>query len=46
VLKKKKVYILKNEELRIEIIQLNHDVLAAGHGRRWKAMELVTRSYW
>jgi len=32
VLKEGKVYVLKNEELRVEIIQLHHDVLVAGHG--------------
>jgi len=31
VLKKEKVYVLKDEELRAGIIQLHHDVLAAGH---------------
>ena len=34
VLKKEKIYILKDEELRAEIIWLHHDVLVAGHGRR------------
>ena len=34
VLKKEKVYIPKDEELRIEIIQLYYDVLAAKYGRR------------
>ena len=34
ILKEEKVYMLKNEELRVEIIQLHHDVPAAGHGRR------------
>jgi len=34
VLKKKKVYMPKNEELRIEIIQLYHDIPAAEHGER------------
>ena len=34
ILKEGKVYVLKNEELRVEIIQLHHDVLAAGHGGR------------
>ena len=34
------------EKLRAEIIQLHHDVLVAGHGGRWKTMELVTRTYW
>ena len=37
---------LKDEELREEVIWLHHDVLAAGHGRRWKTVELVTRNYW
>jgi len=34
VLKKGKVYVLKDEELRAEMIQLHHDVLAAEHGGR------------
>ena len=44
VLKERKVYIPKDEELRAEVIQLDHDVLAAGHRRRWKIVELVTRN--
>ena len=40
------MYMLKDEELRVEIIQLHHDVLAAGHGGRWKTVELVMRNYW
>ena len=31
VLKKGKIYVLKDEELRAEIIWLHHDVLVAGH---------------
>jgi len=46
VLKKGKVYIPKDEKLRAEVIQLHHDVLVAGHGRRWNTVELVTRNYW
>jgi len=46
VLKEGKVYMLKNKELRAEVIQLHHDVPAAGHGRQWKTVELVTRNYW
>jgi len=45
VLKERKVYVPKNEELRAEVIQLYHDVLAVEHGERWKTMELVTRNY-
>jgi len=32
VLKEEKVYMLKDEELRTEIIRLHYDVLMAGHG--------------
>jgi len=46
VLKEGKVYVPKDEELRAEVIRLHHDVLAAGHGGRWKTVELVTRNYW
>jgi len=46
VLKEGKVYVPKDEELRVEVIQLHHDVPAAGHGGRWKTVELVTRNYW
>ena len=40
VLKKEK------EKLRIEIIQLYHDVLVARYGGKWKTIELVMRNYW
>jgi len=46
VLKKGKVYVPKDEELKAEIIWLHHDMPAAGHGGRWKIVELVTRNYW
>jgi len=46
VLKKEKVYVLKDEKLRVEIIQLYHDMPIVGHRRQWKTMELVTRNYW
>ena len=45
VLKERKVYMLKIEELRLEITWLHHDMLVAGHRGRWKIMELVTRNY-
>jgi len=45
VLKEGKVYVPKDEELRAEVIQLHHDVLAVGHGGRWKMVELVMRNY-
>jgi len=40
------VYILKDVELRAEVIQLHHDVLAVGYKGQWKTVELVTRNYW
>jgi len=46
VLKEGKVYVLKEEELRAEVIRLYHDGLAAGHEGRWKTVELVMRNYW
>jgi len=45
-LKEGKVYVPKDKELRTEIIWLYHDVPIAGHGGKWKTMELVTRNYW
>ena len=46
VLKEEKVYVLRDEELRVEVIRLYHNVLAAGHGGRWKMVGFVTRNYW
>jgi len=46
VLKEGKVYVPKDEELRVEVIHMHHDVLAAEHRERWKMLELVTRNYW
>jgi len=34
VLKEGKVYVPKDEELRAEVIQLHHDMLAVGHRER------------
>ena len=45
VLKKKKVYMLKDKKLRVEIIQLHHNVLITGSRGKWKMTELVTRNY-
>jgi len=36
----------KDEKLRVEIIQLHHDMPIAGRGGQWKMVELVTRNYW
>ena len=45
VLKESKVYMPKNEKLKVEITQLYHDTLVAGYKGKWKTMELVTRNY-
>ena len=45
VLKERKVYVPKNEKLRVEIIWLHHDTPIAEHGGQWKTVELVTRNY-
>ncbi len=46
MLKEERVYIPKDKELRVEIIQLHHDTLITGHKGQWKMVELVTRNYW
>ena len=46
VIKEGKIYVPKDTELRAEVIRLHHDVPAAGHGGRWKTVELVMRNYW
>ena len=46
MLKEEKIYIPKDEELRVEVIQLYYDVPATGHRGQWKMVELVTRNYW
>ena len=43
-IKKEKVYMLKDKELRVEIIQLHHNVLVIGYRDRQKTIKLVARS--
>ena len=45
VLKRGKVYMLKDKDLRVEIIWLHHDTPVVGHRGKWKTTELVTRNY-
>ena len=45
VLKVRKLYVLKNEKLRAEIIQLCYNLLVARYRERWKITELVMRNY-
>jgi len=46
VLKEEKVYVSKDEKLRVEIIQLHHNGPVARYREKWKTMELVMRNYW
>jgi len=46
MLRDRKVYIPKDEKLRVEVIWLHHDTPVEGHGRQWKTTELITRNFW
>ena len=46
IYKEEKVYILKDDKLRAEIIRLYHDTLIEGHRKQQKTVELVTRNFW
>jgi len=46
MLKEGKVYVPKDEALRVEIIRLHHDTPMGGHGGQWKMAEMVTRNFW
>jgi len=46
LLKEGKVYVLKDEALRIEVIRLHHNTPVGGHRGQWKTTELVTRNFW
>jgi len=41
-----KVYVSNIPDLRRHIMSACHDTLITGHPRRWKTLELVSRSYW
>jgi len=44
--KERKVYVLKNKKLRVEIIWLYYDIPVEGYGGQRKMIELVTRNFW
>jgi len=46
VLKEERIYVPKDEKLRVEIIWLHYDMPIAGYGGQYKTVELVTRNYW
>ena len=39
------MYIPKDKKLRVEIIQLHHDIPIAEYKEKWKMTELVIRNY-
>jgi len=41
-----KVYVPRDEKLRVEVIRLHHDTPVERHGGQWKMTELVTRNFW
>jgi len=44
--KEGKVYVPKDDKLRVEIIRLHHNTPVGGHGGQWKMVELVTQNFW
>jgi len=41
-----KIYVPQDADLRRRVVSLCHDTKVAGHPRRWKTLELVSRDYW
>jgi len=41
-----KIYVLRSPDLHRQIIALCHDTQIAGHPKRWKTLELMSRNYW
>jgi len=41
-----KIYVLWNLDLWRRVVLLCHDMKVAGHPRRWKTLELISRDYW
>jgi len=46
IYKKEKIYIPKDNRLRVEIIRLHYDMPVEGYGGQWKMVELVTHNFW
>jgi len=44
--KERKVYVSKDNILRVEIIRPHHNIPVGGHGGQWKIVGLVTRNFW
>jgi len=41
-----KIYVPRSLDLRRQVVSLCYDMKVAGHPRRWKMLELVSRNYW
>ena len=46
IYKEGKVYMLKDNKLRAEIIRLHHNTPVGDYGGQWKTVELVTHNFW
>ena len=46
LLRRGKIYVPQDKDLRLELLHLHHDTLMAGHPGRYKTLELITRNYW
>jgi hypothetical protein len=46
LLRRGKIYVPKDTQIRLEVIHLHHDTPMAGHPGRFKTLELITRNYW
>jgi len=44
--KEEKVYVPKDNKLRVEIIRLHYNTPVGEHGGQWKMVELVTQNFW
>jgi hypothetical protein len=41
-----KIVVLQNKDIRCWIMEQHHDTWVAGHGGRFKTLELISRNYW
>jgi len=46
MLKEGKVYVLRDDKLRAEVIRLYHDMPVGEHRGQWKMAKLVMRNFW
>ena len=44
--KEGKIYIPKDNRLRVEIIKLYHNILVGGHREQWKIVKLIIYNFW